>query len=106
MLGLRVSLDRIPWLFWRFEKKQDRFRGRLGDEVAIATKPRPGQLVWQWWEESKFCLLNVIHGLLLFGDFFFFSRDDSVRGVMLARNPAYLFHLKKMDRGGEAPFYL
>lgn len=33
--------------------KQDIFRGRLGDEVTVAPKSHPGQLVGQWWEESK-----------------------------------------------------
>lgn len=89
MLGFRAH--GIPWLFWVFEKSKTRFHGRLRDKVAVATEPRPGQLVWQWWEESIIFCWTCARGLLVKGFYCFensLSRADSVRGEVLARNLA------------------
>lgn len=60
--------------------KQDRFRGRLGDEVAVvATKRYPGQLVWQWWEESKTMFVGCgLEGFIL--------RFPPVWRILVSRN--------------------
>ena len=100
LLGLRVSWDPMAVLgVW---EKQDRFRGCLGDEVAIATKPHPGQLIWQWREESKTFWWTWARGLL-------FSWDSAVWRFLLdewfcSRGGAYeesclFIHLKRWIGG-------
>ena len=84
---------------------QDRFRGCLGNEVAVTTKPHPSQLVWQWWEESKTYLVERgLKGFNFMLSCFWWSvapRDDYFRGILLARDLVQGMRAQRLQRKWE-----